>query len=38
MGAAIGWLVHTVVVVGDTDLRDDIVEIEDELLAGPATD
>jgi aquaporin Z len=38
IGAAIGWLVHTIVVEGDTDLRDDIKEIEDELLAGEATD
>ena len=38
LGAIIGWLVHTIVVEGDTDLRDDIEEIEDELLAGGATD
>jgi len=38
LGAIIGWLVHTIVVEGDTDLRDDIEEIEDELLAGAATD
>ena len=38
LGAIIGWLVHTVVVEGDTDLRDDFEEIEDELLAGGATD
>jgi aquaporin Z len=38
LGAVIGWLVHTVVVKGDTDLRDDVEEIEDELIAGAATD
>ena len=38
IGAAIGWLVAHVVVEGDTDLRDDVEEIEDELLAGPATE
>lgn len=38
VGAIIGWVVHTVVVKGDTHLGDDFVEIEDEVLAGPATE
>ncbi len=38
LGAVVGWLVHTIVVKGDTHLRDDIEQIEDELLAGPATE
>jgi glycerol uptake facilitator-like aquaporin len=38
LGAIIGWVVHTVVVKGDTHFGDDFVEIEDEILAGPATE
>lgn len=38
IGAVIAWLVHTVVVRGDTHLRDDFEQIEGELLAGPATE
>jgi len=38
LGAIIAWVVHTVVVKGDTHLGDDFVEIEDEVLAGPATE
>ncbi len=30
-GAILGWLVHTVVVVGDVDVRDNVAEIADEV-------
>lgn len=38
LGAVLGWIIHTVVVKGDTSLGDDFEQIEDELLAGPATE
>jgi aquaporin Z len=38
LGAVVAWLVHTVVVKGDTHLRDDLEEVEDEILVGAATD
>jgi glycerol uptake facilitator-like aquaporin len=38
LGAVVGWLVHTVVVKGDTHLRDDLEEVEDEILVGSVTD
>jgi aquaporin Z len=34
LGAAIGWVVHDVVVKGDTHLGDDVREIEGEIVAG----
>ena len=30
-GAIIGWLVYTVVIKGDTDLRDDMQRIRDDV-------
>jgi aquaporin Z len=35
-GATIAWLVHTVVVRGDTNLRDDVQRIENEVETASA--
>jgi hypothetical protein len=37
-GAILGWLIHTIVVEGDVDIRDNVAavveEVEDEIEAG----
>ena len=34
LGAILGWIVHTVAVKGDTNLRDDFVRVKGDLTGG----